>query len=199
MTEDRTGVQMQHVNIKLLLDNADDIDLDPVIPIFHGWIQEQPFAELLLDVADYRHVHHGPGIVLIGHQADYSLDHTDGRWGIRYNRKAVLDGSNQDRLRQAMRAALIASQRLEADTRLNRRLRFNGRDLELFINDRALARNQPETRQAIMPDLRSFADALWGEGEYQLSYASDPRRLLGASLRAAKPTSIEVLLRAFGG
>ena len=76
-------------------------DLAPVIPVFHSWIQDQIFAELLLDVADYRHVHHGPGLMLIGHEADYSLDQTDGVLGLRYNRKAPLPGTNLERsLRQ---------------------------------------------------------------------------------------------------
>ena len=30
----------------------------------------------------------GPGVMLIGHQADYSVDNTDDRLGVRYNRKA---------------------------------------------------------------------------------------------------------------
>src|SRR5205807_2486817 len=89
---DLQKIELQHINVKLLLEGGDD--LDPVIPIFHSWIQNQPFGELLIDVADYRHVHHGPGIVLIGHEADYSLDQTDGRLGLRYNRKAPLPGSN---------------------------------------------------------------------------------------------------------
>ena len=82
-------MELQHLNVKLLLENSQDLDLDAIVNIFHGWIQEQLCEELLLDVADYRHVHHGPGVVLIGHEADYAIDNTDGRWGIRYNRKAV--------------------------------------------------------------------------------------------------------------
>src|SRR5437879_2219334 len=136
--EEEVAVELQHVNVKLLLDNPEDLDLDAVVTVFHSWIQNQVCEELLLDVADYRHVHHGPGVVLIGHEADYSIDNTDGRLGIRYNRKAPLDGSNQDRLAQAVRAAFAASERLQRDTRLDGKLHFNGRDVELFVNDRLL-------------------------------------------------------------
>src|SRR5665213_978483 len=132
---------LQHVNVKLLAKNPEQVDLEPLIPIFHGWIQGQVFEELLLDVADYRHVPAGPGVMVIGHQADYSVDNTDDRLGVRYNRKAPLDGNNQERLQQAARAALIAFQRLETDPRLGGKLRFNGQDLEIFINDRILAPN----------------------------------------------------------
>src|SRR5438270_8858929 len=137
--EEMSAIEIQHINVKLLLDAPPD--LDPIIPIFHGWIQNQGFDTLLLDVADYRHVHHGPGIILIGHEADYSIDNAGGRLGLRYNRKAPLAGDNQFRLVQAARSALLASQRLQADTRLNGKLHFNGQDIELFVNDRAIAPN----------------------------------------------------------
>ena len=126
-------MEIQHLNVKLLLENSQDLDLDAIVNVFHGWIQEQLCEELLLDVADYRHVHHGPGVVLIGHEADYAIDNTDGRWGIRYNRKAAVAGSNQDRLIQSARAALLAAQRLQQDTRLNGKYSFNGREIELIV------------------------------------------------------------------
>src|SRR4029077_17750321 len=112
------AMQLQHVNVKLVVKDPEQADLEPLIPVFHSWIQEQVFEELLLDVADYRHVPAGPGVVLIGHQANYSVDHSDARLGVRYNRKALLNGDNQNALHQAMRASLIACQRLETEPRL---------------------------------------------------------------------------------
>ncbi len=60
--------------------------------------------------------------MVIGHQADYSVDNTDDRLGVRYNRKAAFDGSNQERLKQAARAALSCFQRLEAEPSLKGKL-----------------------------------------------------------------------------
>src|SRR5437764_11152336 len=117
-------LELQHINVKLPLLGNEDIDLDPVIPVFHNWIQGQICEELLLDVADYRHVIGGPGITLIGHEADYSIDNTDNRWGVRYNQKTVIDGGNQARLEQGTRAALKAFQRLQQDALL--KLHFKG-------------------------------------------------------------------------
>src|SRR6266568_7946018 len=133
--EERTSLELQHINVKLPLLDLESIDLDPVIPVFHRWIQGQVCEELLLDVADYRHVQGGPGILLIGYEADYSLDNTDSRLGVRYNRKAVLDGNNQERLIQAALAVLTAALRLQEDTRLDGKLYFNGHDIEIFVND----------------------------------------------------------------
>ena len=190
-----SSLTLQHVNVKLLVKDPAGADLEPLIPIFHGWIQEQVFEELLLDVADYRHVPAGPGVMVIGLQADYSVDNTDGRLGVRYNRKAGAEGSNQDRLRQAARAALMSFQRLESDPRLGGKLRFNGQDLEIFINDRALAPNNPATREAADPELKRFAQKLFQGSGYSLDYNSEPRRLFGASLKAARQFSVADLLK----
>src|SRR3984893_11972745 len=110
-------VQLQHVNVKLLVRKPEEVDLEPLVRVFQGWIQDQADGELLLDVADYRHVDAGPGVVLIGHQGNYSVDDTDNRLGVRYNRKAALDGSNQDRLKQGARADLSTCQRFGAQPR----------------------------------------------------------------------------------
>ena len=188
-------MELQHVNVKLLVQTPEEVDLEPLIPIFHGWIQGQDSDELLLDVADYRHVPEGPGVVLIGYQANYSVENTDSRLGVRYNRKAALEGSNQDRLKQATRAALAAAQRLESEPGLNGKLRFNGQELELFFNDRLLAPNLDATRKAIEPELRAFLQKLFSGSEYSLRYNSDPRRLFSVSITASQAFSVSDLLK----
>jgi len=187
-------MELQHVNVKLMLANPDEIDLEPLIPIFHSWIQEQVPGELLLDVADYRHVHAGPGVVLIGHQGDYSVDNGQSRLGVRYNRKAELDGDNESRLAQAVVAALTACRRLEADARLDGKFRFGGREIELFVNDRMLAPNRESTRQAAEPELRAFLGRLFAGKSYSLSFSSDPRKLFAVSVQSAQPFTASELL-----
>jgi hypothetical protein len=188
-------MQIQHVNVKLLMQgHVGDADLEPLIPVFHNWIENQNGDELLIDVADYRHVHGGPGIVLIGHEANYSVDNTGNRWGIRYNRKGILDGSNQDRLTQAVRAALSACQRLEAELRLVGKLRFDGREIELFVNDRLAAPNNAETRAAADPEFQQFFGKLFSGKEYSISYGSETRSLFTANVKAARPVTASELL-----
>lgn len=179
-------MNLQHVNVKLLLANPDHADLQPLIPIFHSWIRDKVFEELLLDIADYQHVPDGPSVVLIGFDGDYSVDNTDHRLGVRYNRKTPLDGTNQDRLKQAARSALIAAERLEADPRLEGKLRISGQEIDIFFNDRLLAPNRDTTRKAFEPELKDFLRQLFGGSEYSVSYRSDPRRLFGVSVRASR-------------
>jgi hypothetical protein len=187
-------MELQHVNVKLLVKHPERVDLERLIPVFHSWIQHQIFEERLLDIADYRHVHHGPGVVLIGHEGDYGVDNTDGRLGVRYNRKTPIDGSNEDRLKQAARAVLNACQRLEAEANLDGKLCFNGQDMEISINDRLLAPNRDETREALDPDFKQFAGELFRGNEYSLSHDSDPRKLFSVSLRTSRSFSAAELL-----
>lgn len=189
-------MQLQHVNVKLLLENGADLRLEPLIPVFHGWIENQNGHEVLIDVADYTHVPAGPGIVLVGHEGNYSVDNTDNRLGVRYNRKVAVDGGNQASLAQAARAALDACRRLEEEPRLGGKFRFNGRDIEISVNDRLLAPNTPATREAFDSDLQAFSRKLFRGKEYSISYETDPRRLFTAFVKAADPVTVAELLEA---
>lgn len=187
-------MELQHVNVKLFVDGSEET-LEPLVPVFHRWIQEKALEELLLDVADYRHVYNGPGVMLIGHEANYSLDNTDGELGILYNRKTPLDGTNQDRLKQATRAALSVLQRLDAEPKLKGKIRFDGTRIQLIINDRFLAPNTAETRAAAEPELKAFYKTLFGANEYTAAYEEDPRRRFGVTLQTKQAIPTEQLLK----
>jgi hypothetical protein len=189
-------MDLQHVNVKLLVRDPDKVKWDALIPVFHSWIEDQVMDELLLDVADYRHVPSGPGIVVIGHQANYSVDASDGRVGVRYNRKAAAEGSQEDRLWQAVRAAASACQRLEEEGRLGGSIRFNGREMEFFINDRLLVPNTDSARKQFAGEIESFFGKLFGSSEYTITHDIDPRRRFGFAVRSSKAFSTADLLAA---
>ena len=187
-------MEFQHVNVKLFVKNAEQVNLEALVPVFHGWIQNQGSGELLLDVADYRHVPSGPGVVLIGHQGNYSLDNSGGRLGVRYNRKAPLEETNYDRLVQAAQAALAACQRLETEPSLAGTVQFNGREIEVFINDRLLAPNTPQTRAAADLEFRTFFSTLFGAVGYTISHPQDPRGLFSVHVRTSQAFDTTELL-----
>jgi len=55
---------LQRIALKIFLDDESLLEPGDVIPVFHRWIQTQAVDGLLIDVADYSHVHHGPGVVV---------------------------------------------------------------------------------------------------------------------------------------
>jgi hypothetical protein len=173
-------MELQHLRLKLFIDTPERADVAPetFIHIFHGWIQDRVCPELLIDVADYSHVHQGPVVLLIGHEADYGIDADEGRLGLYYQRKAPLAGANRDRFQQAYDALISARDRLEADPRFGEMLRFHRGELELSICDRALAPNTPATFAALEGELRACFDQALG-AEAQLAHVSsaDAREL----------------------
>lgn len=189
-------MEIQHVNLKLHLEHSGEVDLEPLIPIFHDWVREQSCEETLVDVADYRHVPAGPGILLVGHEADFSLDWGDNRLGVLYNRKARLGGGNPDRFRQALRAVLTTCSKLEEDGRLEGKLGFESRAFELGVNDRLLAPNNQETFASLRPEIAGFCDGLFGRNNYSVTHQADPRRRFSVLVETPRPIDRPGLLEA---
>ncbi len=175
---------IQHVRVKIFAREPMDIDLGDAIPVFHRWIQDHVCPELLIDVADYRHVPAGPGVVLIAHEANYSLDMTKNRLGLLYTRKQA-GGEAQANLEQAFDAAMAACRRLEREPAFAGKLKFDSGDYEFAINDRLLAPNSEDTYRSLRPEFERFFSAVWGEGCYSMERASDPRELFRIAVRTS--------------
>lgn len=188
-------------DLKLFLDDASEVELDTCIPVFHRWIQEQCLDEILIDVADYRHVPHGPGVILIAHDAHYGMDFTDGRLGLLYSRRRetspsrVALQSTQERLHSVFHCALTACQRLEAEAAFADKLRFRGDELMLRVNDRLLAPNTAETFAHLSTELQSFLTRLYTEGTVKLEWHADPKSLMTVTIKTAYAPHVATLLR----
>ena len=184
-------MNLQHINVKFFLENPEAVNLADFGAVFNSWIQQQRLDELLIDVADYLHVHNGPGIMLIGHEADYSLDDRAGRAGLLYNRKAQLDGTTQEKLAQAVRALLTAALIIEKENGLN----FNGSEVQVIVNDRLLVPNTAETFDSLEPDLKTFFGRLYAEANYLLTHNADPRERFTVDVKTASTFDVDVLLK----
>lgn len=183
-------MNIQHVNIKFYLENPQTVRLADFAAVFNTWIQKQRLEELLIDVADYLHVHNGPGIMLIGHEADYSLDNRAGRLGLLYNRKEQIEGTTQEKLAQAVRATLNAAQILEKENRL----KFNGSEVQIVVNDRLLVPNTAETFAALESDIKSFFNQLFRETEYSLTHNDDRRERFTVNVKTEAKFDVDTLL-----
>src|SRR2546421_4680266 len=123
------------IAIKLYVEDESAAAPAQFVPIFHSWIQRHAVAEhTLVDVADYAHVHNGPGVVLIAQEANFYLDRLDGFLGFTYSRKQPAAGRFADRLRQAVAAAIEGAQRLQEGTKL----KFRTNESSVKLNDRLL-------------------------------------------------------------
>jgi len=188
-------MEFQHINIKLFVENQERIEQEKFTPIFQRWIQEQNCPELLIDVADYLHVPAGPGIVLVAHEADYSMDNSDSRLGLRYNRKTEVKGDDQARITQALSAALTACQRLEGDPLMGGKLKFARQEIQIFVNDRALAPNNEESLAKFRPILEGYFKTLLGDFAPTFQFETDARKRLGVTLKTSKPFDLEALAK----
>jgi hypothetical protein len=149
-------------------------DLAALVPVFQRWIQQHSVEGLLIDVADYKHVHQGPGVILIGHEGDYGFDLRGGRPGLLYTRKREIQGTLVDNLQLALRLASDACRKLAAEPTLNG-LRFSEDRVEIFFLDRLAVPNTPEA----FVGLRPLVAALYPPETAQIeSVEPDPRKPL---------------------
>ncbi len=85
------------------------------VPIFHHWIQRSALPLTLIDVADYSHVVRGPGVLLVAHEGQLSIDEEGGKQGLQYDQKRGTFTSEAQSFRSALLTALTAAERLVDD------------------------------------------------------------------------------------
>jgi hypothetical protein len=180
-------MELQHFIAKIPVEGPLGIDPARVVDIFHAWVATQSVpGVLLVDVAELLHVPKGPGVIAVGHEADYALDNTGGVWGVLYRRKTVLDGSNAERIAQALGAALQGAAWLEEA--LGDGFKVSRSDFDLIVNDRALAPNTPESYAEAIPLIEAALRSALGHGDFSVTrHDRDPRGRLGVTVKSARP------------
>lgn len=124
------------LQVKVFAKRFDPALAPKIILAFHRWITERALGEVLVDVADYRHVHHGPGITLVGLESTYQIDESHGRPGFVYFRRRSL-GEQRRSLVDALERTFRACALLERDLSLEGAL-FDAGSLEVNIADRSV-------------------------------------------------------------
>ena len=148
------ATDIARIGAKLYAENPEAIDLEGVIPLFHGWIQERALDGVPIDVADYAHVPDGPGVMLVGHEADRSLDMGEGRPGAVYQRKRDAEGTLEERLAAAIGAADRLASHIEDDPAAGD-VRFGRDEILIRVNDRLNAPNDDATLDALRPAIEA--------------------------------------------
>jgi hypothetical protein len=174
-------MELQKLNVKFFVEQPNAIALTDFIPIFHSWIQATD--GIYHDVADYSHMQAGPGIVLVASDANISIDENGNRRGLLFSQKALLAGTNQDKLRAVLRSALENCRKLESETALRGKLRFAANEAVVSLNDRLLGENLPAAFEALKSDVEAVAKE-WSRGAtVTVDRDADARRRLSLHIR----------------
>jgi hypothetical protein len=175
---------MKRWSLKYFVQGQPAFSPEALIPILQAWIQSHALEGLLLDVADYRHVYQGPGIMLIGHEADYAFDERGGKVGLSYIHKQPYVENWPTAIEQASARLRLACQLLEQEVSLNG-LKFNYNIAEITFLDRLKAPNRPEVFEGLKPELQTLAERLYKTAGTQIiSRETDPRKTLRVELVA---------------
>lgn len=157
---DGTATEIVRIGAKLYAEDPAAIDLASYAGIFHGWIQRREPDGLPIDVADYAHVPDGPGVMLIGHEADRAVDLGEGRPGALYQRKRDLEGTLEERFRTVLEGVEWTAARIERDPAADG-VRFGRDEILIRIRDRRLAPNEDATLDAVRPALERALAAVY--------------------------------------
>jgi hypothetical protein len=121
--------------------------------------------------------------MLIGHEADRSLDLGEGRPGVLYQRKREPEGSLEDRVAAAIEAADAIAGDLEDDPDAGG-VRFGRDEILLRVTDRLNAPNDDATLEALLPAIEgALARVRPGRAAVIERVAEDPRGPLRARIR----------------
>lgn len=186
----RIDVQVQQISVKLPADRTLGFEQSAYIPIFHRWIRERVIADrLLIDVADYRHVPEGPGVMLIAHEGQFALDEGGGRLGLRWSRKRDEPGQLADRLREAWKDVATAASLLLGEP--TSPLTFSATEIEIQIHSRLYAPNTDDSYELLVPAIRQVAAEVFGAEVNVDRLSHDEREAFGVRVTAGAPAGIE--------
>lgn len=184
----------KRISVKLFSSDPEaEVDLHKYIRVFHEFIREKKVEGLLIDVADYSHVPEGPGVVLIGHDVDYSIDLNGGRAGLLALAKRIEGANLADLLDDVVRKCLLAVKAVQEDGSTG--MSFSTARLRVQLVDRLAAPNSDEGYAAVQSEFEALAVRVFGDGAtVERVEGDEPRRVLGAELCANKSEDLDTLL-----
>lgn len=186
------------MSVKFYFDEL-SVDVEEFIPVFHRWIREDVVPnELLLDVADYKHIIGGPAILLVGHEADYVVDLTGGKPGFLYVRKRDLGADLPGALATTLAQALNGIRLAETDVELQGKLKLRTDAATIVLLDRLNYPNQSpngsDAGQAAQGQLAENLADLFGGDATVTRVENDAREPLTFELSAPSAPDVDTLL-----
>ena len=156
------------------------------VPIFHRWIRQRMLGSVLIDVADYTHVPDGPGVVLVGHDTAFSLDRSDGRFGLVAQGRRPFAGDATDGVVDTLQGLFAVADALERDVS-EARLHLDRTRIRIEGNDRLRAPNSDEGFLRLEPIVAAAAKRVFADREIVVERLPNDRR---------ERLAVDVLVRA---
>jgi len=141
-------MELQKFGIKLFFKTNGGYPSKDFIPVFHNWIQTNSIPDhLLIDVIDYSHIQDGPGIMLIAHEGQISLDKENNSPGLLYLRTSKIEGDFQKRFEFVFATLLYTAKLLHNNEMTN--VDFETKEFRFIANDRLLAENNKDNQSIL--------------------------------------------------
>jgi len=185
----------ERFQLKMYLEPSAHLEIETLVPVFHRFIREQLLKELVIDVVDYSHVPSGPGVVLIGHAADYYVGELDGRLGLVFSRKRAAPPPDS-RLEDGLRHLVNVARLLEQDVTV--KLRFRTNDLSLRLTDRLHTGIDDAAFAQAKAEVEQVFGKIYG-GVAAVERIVEDGGPLGLAIKASSAPTLEALLEKLGG
>ena len=125
-------------------------DLELFIPVFHEWIQKDLIPNhVMVDVADYKHIPDGPGIMLISHEGNFSIDLENGEIGFLYVRKQPLKKDIINNIQEIKSILNHGCDLLINNKILREKISFNN-EYQLLSNDRYYFPSNKKSKEQLL-------------------------------------------------
>ncbi len=173
-------MSLRRIDVKLPITNPEDSDNAAYTGIFTRWLSDE---ERWLDIADYTHVPSGPTVMIVGDDAQFSIDAGKGELGVLYSHRGELEGSDTERLEHVLRTALQLVADLESEDDCPIRVRTDRADV--VVNDRLAHPNQDDTAAALTTAVTAAAESVFGAAPTSVEHTGGPDQRLGVRVTVA--------------
>lgn len=150
---------LQRIDVKLLLDTPAQPDIDVFLVIFDRWRQRKDHPCDWVDLADYAHMPSGPGILIAGKRDRFSIDLNPPGPGLLTSTRAGLEGTLEDRMREAFRRARELNRNVLSEPEFPADFSVSADGWVIHINDRLAFPDSGASDALVRPALASALGA----------------------------------------
>jgi len=183
-------MNLQKFGVKLFLNTNGSYSSKDFVPVFHNWIQKKAIDNhLLIDVTDYSHILDGPGVMLIAHEGNFSLDQESQHPGIMYMRKTEIAGCFTERFNTVLSTVVKAANRLN-DNNIRKQVDFIPNSFRFITNDRLYAENTADNQDLYKRKIQKALEGKYSDSQFKFGDISDENERLAFTVNFSNNINI---------